>query len=1021
MAVPLSGAPSGSGPVICPILADPGFLSSVNKSRSFKDVIAGASASSFPDLRPTTHCGLTSLWVSEEEVLALAAPFQYALVGKFSLRRPKLDLIRNFFFNLKLSAAFSIIKWSPLFDISTETPIVPIWISFPELRPHFFSHRILHGLGCLFGRPLQIDNATAMGSRPSIARDDVTIGGNNSLIGIEADLTKVSKSLSLDVTNMVPVVVIPTIFDTSLNADRDNALQCDSALAPNDDSGSVCPSDKSDDQWEEEEINSDAERDTLLDSHLVCNAKASKDDSEWTYVKGKNRGCAKVEARVRIRNLCRIHSIHLLVIIEPMVNASKISVCMKNFDFQNNYASLSGRIWIFWNNLVNLSIIDDYFQVVHCSFNLFNTQVFSSFVYASCSKSGRTSLWQNLCQWASAISGPWMLGGDFNIITQSEEKMGGAAPNLNAMEDFNDMIRNCCLSDIGFTGSSFTWSNNRVWERLDRVLFNGDWINSFTNSRIQHLSRTASNHCPLLINVSNKALQGIHSFRFQNMWLKDVNFSLLVKENWDEPISYYQAENIVVDLEHQLVHSLNLSILDGDLLSNAKVNLLKLQEMEEIYWRQKSASKFIAEGETNTKFFHNLVKTRRVKSSIKAIKLDSGDWTFDSQVIIDSAVNYFKNSLGYADSNIKNISNPNLIPSIISTVDNSSLSQIPVEAEILSAIMAMNRDSVAGFIPVDVQLQKKDIILTSKCQCCSSVETILHVFLKSPIAVKVWNMVQSGLSLYLDLQASSVCSFLNSLLHLNGVKPWMMVFPLTIFWLLWEARNCCKHAGIKMCAMRIMNSFIYRINQLWKAKVLTHKHFQGRRHWCKFFNIKYELIPILPVTTSVVWRKPLPGEFKLNIHVVIIDQFCGIGGLLRDSDGKFIFGFSCFLRDPDIITGFIYGILFACKDRNCIIGQRLIIEVDNEEVPKIFLYRKNVNLKAFYYYHQLVEIMRHSVFNFNFISSKANGPAVGLAGLGRLFESSKFFDLISMPKRIRGLIYLDAIGFLFGAATLDCY
>ncbi|KAL0921471.1 hypothetical protein M5K25_008547 [Dendrobium thyrsiflorum] len=63
-----------------------------------------------------------------------------------------------------------VIKWSPLFDISAESPIVLIWISFPELRPHFFSPRILLGMGSLFGRPLHIDNVTTMRSRPSVER-----------------------------------------------------------------------------------------------------------------------------------------------------------------------------------------------------------------------------------------------------------------------------------------------------------------------------------------------------------------------------------------------------------------------------------------------------------------------------------------------------------------------------------------------------------------------------------------------------------------------------------------------------------------------------------------------------------------------------------------------------------------------------------------------------------------------------------------------------------------------------------
>ncbi|KAH0469755.1 hypothetical protein IEQ34_001313 [Dendrobium chrysotoxum] len=37
------------------------------------------------------------------------------------------------------------------------------FISFPNLCPHLFSFHILHGLGSLFGRPIQMDNATTIG------------------------------------------------------------------------------------------------------------------------------------------------------------------------------------------------------------------------------------------------------------------------------------------------------------------------------------------------------------------------------------------------------------------------------------------------------------------------------------------------------------------------------------------------------------------------------------------------------------------------------------------------------------------------------------------------------------------------------------------------------------------------------------------------------------------------------------------------------------------------------------------
>lgn len=72
-----------------------------------------------------------------------------------------------------------LLKWYPKFDIKEDSPVVPIWISFPDLHPHFINHRILFALASMYGRPLQVDQATAAGTRPSVAR-----------VLVEIDITK---------------------------------------------------------------------------------------------------------------------------------------------------------------------------------------------------------------------------------------------------------------------------------------------------------------------------------------------------------------------------------------------------------------------------------------------------------------------------------------------------------------------------------------------------------------------------------------------------------------------------------------------------------------------------------------------------------------------------------------------------------------------------------------------------------------------------------------------------------------
>ncbi|KAI0529358.1 hypothetical protein KFK09_001906 [Dendrobium nobile] len=158
---------------------------SPSKSRSFKKVLYGTSSGDIlPLLTQSTYNGVPAVMISEDEILKLASPFHFTLVGKFGLQRPNLDAIHLFFWNLKLSyfilnCQIRILKWTPFFNVKEESPIMPIWILFPNLRLHFFNTKFLHTLGSIFGLRLQTDQVTASRTRPSVAT-----------VLVEVDITK---------------------------------------------------------------------------------------------------------------------------------------------------------------------------------------------------------------------------------------------------------------------------------------------------------------------------------------------------------------------------------------------------------------------------------------------------------------------------------------------------------------------------------------------------------------------------------------------------------------------------------------------------------------------------------------------------------------------------------------------------------------------------------------------------------------------------------------------------------------
>lgn len=47
--------------------------------------------------------------------------------------------------------------------------------------------------------------------------------------------------------------------------------------------------------------------------------------------------------------------------------------------------------------------------------------------------------------------------GDFNVIIDIEEKLGGQVCNMNKSFDFTGVIQACGLTDLGIYSLKFTW------------------------------------------------------------------------------------------------------------------------------------------------------------------------------------------------------------------------------------------------------------------------------------------------------------------------------------------------------------------------------------------------------------------------------------------------------------------------------------------------------------------------------------------------------------------------------------
>lgn len=132
----------------------------------------------------------------------------------------------------------------------------------------------------------------------------------------------------------------------------------------------------------------------------------------------------------------------------------------KKFGMHKDVCNCSYKIWVFHVASVEWAVLIDHEQFLLCKFTSPSCSIpfFFTFVYSKCSRRERYRLWNSLKTVAGSMSNhPWAVGGDFNIIAASCEKVGGNPPDLNAIADFCDSILDCNWLDVGFSGISFTW------------------------------------------------------------------------------------------------------------------------------------------------------------------------------------------------------------------------------------------------------------------------------------------------------------------------------------------------------------------------------------------------------------------------------------------------------------------------------------------------------------------------------------------------------------------------------------
>lgn len=203
-------------------------------------------------------------------------------------------------------------------------------------------------------------------------------------------------------------------------------------------------------------------------------------------------------------------------------------------------------------------------------------------IYSPLAIEGKKLLWEELGEiLGCVIDEPICFIGDFNCIRSSKERMNCVYARRD-VADFNSMIDNNNLLDIGMLNAKFTWfGHGNKKSRLDRVLVDVTWAKC-AEWKVQALSKKHSDHKALLL-FCDRYVKSHSPFRIFNCHITEslleaVREHIVSQDSWPTASSQQILKSI-----RSLVKEMSQS---GSNNIDSEIAVLenKMSELEEDNW-----------------------------------------------------------------------------------------------------------------------------------------------------------------------------------------------------------------------------------------------------------------------------------------------------------------------------------------------------------------------------------------------------------------------------------------------------
>ncbi|GJX79146.1 RNA-directed DNA polymerase, eukaryota, reverse transcriptase zinc-binding domain protein [Tanacetum coccineum] len=271
-----------------------------------------------------------------------------------------------------------------------------------------------------------------------------------------------------------------------------------------------------------------------------------------------------------------------------------------------------------------------------------HTVSYVSFVYAANGSIERRNLWADLNRHKQITTGkPWIIGGDMNVILNTNEHSVGVSFVSSEMQEFKDYVNMIEVEDLCSSGLFFTWTKNLkkardgdvtgVLKKLDRVMVNEDFLKKYDQAHVIFNPYLVSDHSQAVIIIPNSMKRKKKAFKFANFVADKESFIPIVKKGWKTKVDGFQMFQLVKKMRSSNIHLRKLSW-------HNEVAILKeymtIMEDEEKLLFQKSKVKWLSLGDRNNSFFHKTLKGRYQRNRIKRVQ-DVNGRSFEGQEVAE--------------------------------------------------------------------------------------------------------------------------------------------------------------------------------------------------------------------------------------------------------------------------------------------------------------------------------------------------------------------------------------------------